>query len=130
MPVTPEDVAAGRAIFSLRNRPDAQVRSVALKSFPQIARWKSLTQFRLKVPEAMVWPKDRNTNDQKIWDSLPKELYDREGLIWQAEEVLLNGKWQRYYGFVGNHIIAKACPPKKLSTCGSLTAGRIRSTVS
>jgi hypothetical protein len=38
---------------------------------------------------------------------LPVERFDREGLIWQAEEVLQEGRWRRFYGFVGNHIIAK-----------------------
>ncbi len=38
---------------------------------------------------------------------LPRESFDREGRIWQAEEVLIQGRWKRFYGFVGNHIIAK-----------------------
>ena len=29
--------------------------------------------------------------------------YDISGKIWQAEEVQVNGKWQRYYGFAGRH---------------------------
>jgi len=32
---------------------------------------------------------------------------DQSGLIWQAEEVLQNGKWVRYYGFVGRHVLQK-----------------------
>ena len=55
----------------------------------------------------MEWPKDRTSRDAKAWAALPREAYDREGLIWQAEEVLQEGKWRRYYGFVGNHVIAK-----------------------
>jgi hypothetical protein len=106
-PATAEDVAASRAIFSLRDRPDAQVRIVPLEPYPHIARWNTLKQFPLRVPGVMEWPKDRTAADKKVWASLPKEPYDREGLIWQAEEVLLDGKWRRYYGFIGNHVIAK-----------------------
>ncbi len=106
-PATAEDVAAGRAIFSLRDKPDTQVRVVPLKPYPSIARWKTLTQFRLREPGVMEWPKDPNTEDRKVWESLPKEPFDREGLIWQAEEIQLGRKWRRYYGFVGNHVIAK-----------------------
>jgi hypothetical protein len=107
-PATAEDVAAGRAIFSLRDRPDAQVRVVPLKPYPRIARWKTLQQFPLLEPGVMEWPKDKATTEEKAWKSLPEEPFDREGLIWQAEEVLVDGTWRRYYGFVGNHVIAKA----------------------
>jgi hypothetical protein len=106
-PATPEDVAAGRAIFSLRDKPGAQVRVVPLKPYPSVARWKTLKQFLLREPGVMEWPKDENTADRKVWAGLPKEPFDREGLIWQAEEVQREGKWHRYYGFVGNHMIAK-----------------------
>src|SRR5262249_19620108 len=99
---TPDDVAAGRAVFSLRDGPDAQVRVVAMKLTPAIARWKSLKQFPLREPRPREWPK---ANEK--WDDMPKEEFDREGLIWQAEEVMIGGKWRRYYGFIGNHIIAK-----------------------
>jgi hypothetical protein len=106
-PATPEDVAAGRAIFSLGDKSGARVRVVPLDPYPNIARWKTLTQFRLREPGVMEWPEDPNTEDRKVWESLPKEPFDREGLIWQAEEIQLGGKWRRYYGFVGNHVIAQ-----------------------
>jgi hypothetical protein len=106
-PATVEDVTAGRAIFSLRGQENAQVRIVPLKRQPSIARWKTLKQFPLLEPSVMEWPSDKDTNDEKAWARLPKEPFDREGLIWQAEEVLVDGQWHRYYGFVGNHVIAK-----------------------
>jgi hypothetical protein len=34
------------------------------------------------------------------------------GLIWQAEEALVDGQWRRYYGFVGNHI--SKVPPEDI----------------
>ena len=106
-PAMPADVAAGRAIFSLRDRPDRQVRIVPTKPYPSIARWKTLKQYPLREPNVMEWLNDKEAQDPKVWERLPKELFDREGLIWQAEEVLLDGTWRRYYGFVGNHIISK-----------------------
>src|SRR5262249_4083833 len=33
--------------------------------------------------------------------------YHQSGHVWQAEEVLKDGKWQRYYGFVGSHRVAR-----------------------
>ena len=33
--------------------------------------------------------------------------HDQDGLVWQAEEVWKDGKWVRYYGFVGRHVVAK-----------------------
>jgi hypothetical protein len=105
-PATPEDVVAGRAIFSLRDRPDAQVRIVSLAPYPSIARWKTLSQFPLQQPQLLQWPKN-GTVDKKELDSLPHESFDREGTVWQAEEVLIGGTWHRFYGFVGSHIIAK-----------------------
>jgi hypothetical protein len=106
-PATAADVSAGHATFSLLDHDGNQVRVVPLKPYPHIARWKTLKKFPFRTPGAMEWPKDRSSRGQKVWESLPKELYDREGLVWQAEEVLRDGKWQRYYGFVGNHVIAK-----------------------
>jgi hypothetical protein len=106
-PATAEDVAAGRAIFSLCGQKDAKVRLVPLKRRPSIARWNALKRFPLLEPGVMEWPKEKDANDEKAWARLPKELFDREGLIWQAEEVLVDGKWYRYYGFVGHHVIAK-----------------------
>jgi hypothetical protein len=106
-PATVEDVAAGRAIFSLRGRENAQVRTVQRQRRPSIARWKTLKQFPLLEPGVMEWPSEKDANDEKVWARLPKEPFDREGLIWQAEEVLVDGRWHRYYGFVGHHVIAK-----------------------
>lgn len=101
-PATPEDVAAGRAIFSLRGRANAQVRIAQMKRLPCIARWKSLKQFPLREPRSLEWPENGPTANH-----LPQEAFDREGLVWQAEETLVDGRWHCYYGFVGNHTISK-----------------------
>jgi hypothetical protein len=106
-PATEKDVAAGRAIFSLLGVSNAQVRVVPLKPFPHMARWKTLKMFRLREPVPMAPSQASVGLSFAQIDALPRESFDREGRIWQAEEVLIDGKWHRYYGFVGNHIIAK-----------------------
>jgi hypothetical protein len=35
-------------------------------------------------------------------------VYENQGRVWQAEEGLVGGKWQRFFGFVGAHCIARA----------------------
>lgn len=87
-----DDVASGRAIFSLADI-GAERRTVPLTMFPHIARWKTLKTFPLSP-----------TVDK---DGTQHERFDQKGYVWQAEEVLVDGKWQRFYGFVGRHIIAK-----------------------
>ena len=106
-PATANDVAAGRAIFSLLGASNAQVRVVPLKPFPHIARWKTLKAFRLL--ESVPMSPGNAATDLSVAqiNALPRENFDREGRIWQAEEMLVDGKWHRYYGFVGNHIVAK-----------------------
>jgi hypothetical protein len=47
-----------------------------------------------------------------IWTGRP----DRPGgMVWQAEEVLVDGTWQRFFGFTGNSYIAGASPMQKVS---------------
>ncbi len=94
-PATPDDATAGRAIFSLA-ATGAQVRIVALPILPQMARWKTLTEF----PVNTTGPSDTRPGQ-------PTTAYDCAGYIWQAEEVRVDGGWQRFYGFVGNHVVAK-----------------------
>jgi hypothetical protein len=106
-PATAEDAAAGRAIFSLRDWAGTQVRVVPLKPFPSIARWKTLERFRLRNPVVIVPPGAQTDISGEKLKTFPHESFDREGRIWQAEEVLIDGQWRRFYGFVGNHIIAR-----------------------
>jgi hypothetical protein len=40
-----------------------------------------------------------------IWKAKP--LGEGYGRIWQAEEAMEGGRWQRYYGFVGQHEIVR-----------------------
>jgi hypothetical protein len=84
-PATDDDVAAGRAIFSLRSL--GRVRPVPLDSPGQRATWFTSRQepYRQTIGAKHVL------------------AYSNRGRIWQAEEVEVEGRWQRYYGFVGDH---------------------------
>jgi hypothetical protein len=44
-------------------------------------------------------------------------VYAQEGLVWQAEEDFEGGKWKRYYGFVGKHVIAQV-PAEDIELAG------------
>lgn len=94
-PATDADVAATRAIFSLSGGP---VRIVSLPAWPAQAKWKTLKDFPVQYQGA---------TDSKTGVTTYDDDFLNKGFIWQAEEVQVNGKWERYYGFVGAHSIAK-----------------------
>jgi hypothetical protein len=78
-PATKEDVRTGRAIFSLEG--EGEIRRVELPSVPVKAKG---------IPP----------------EEAPGGAAE-EGWVWQAEEVRKGGQWERYYGFVGGHVIAR-----------------------
>ena len=86
-PATPEDVAHGRAIFSL----NGTTRICKIPPFPISAQRPDSPQDPVK------WSGDNGIT----------YTYDTSGKIWQAEEVLVDGNWQRYYGFAGRHQLEK-----------------------
>jgi hypothetical protein len=90
-PATPDDVRAGRAVFSLSG--EGETRVVALASGnPVRARWIALKSF----------PVDHSASvDPTLGDFL------QDGWVWQAEEVLKGNRWERFYGFVGHATIAR-----------------------
>jgi hypothetical protein len=84
-PATAEDVREARAIFSLEGEGD--VRAAAMPSrFPIRA---------LPSTGAAAAPDAAGRVDR------------REGWVWQAEEVLRDGRWERSYGFAGPGTIAR-----------------------
>ena len=97
-PATADDVAAGRAIFSLDGK-GAEVRRIALTSFPIDARWTKLEVFPNEPPI------------MRMYDAEGHEHPNIEGLqtgrVWQAEEVREGDRWRRYYGFVGRHALTR-----------------------
>jgi len=48
----------------------------------------------------------------------------QSGYVWQAEEQLQDGKWQRYYGFVGSGVITRSAPKNSPFTKDDDWAGR------
>jgi hypothetical protein len=83
------------AVFSLEGEGERRVWK--LPDFPLYARWPALK----KYPYAS-YSADAQTGEQKTWTA-----FHNEGLVWQAEEVLKDGQWKRYYGIVGPHEITK-----------------------
>jgi hypothetical protein len=75
-PATQADLTAGLAIFSMEGQGERKVSP--LPNVPMHGRWTRM------APTGS----------------------DQEGTIWQAEDVLVAGKWQRYYGFLGKNCLA------------------------
>lgn len=93
-PATVEEAKRGQAIFALGDTE--KVRVVKLAGLPMKARW---TAYKGGRSIESVW-------DTKQKRTIYQVKHDQQGLIWQAEEVFQAGKWQRYYGFVGRHVVA------------------------
>ena len=94
-PATPADVRRGDAVFSLAGR--GEVRVCKMPRLPLVAGWK--TQADHPVPRSE-------------WDAASKTFkfvtgYEQDGVVWQAEELKVGGRWRRYYGFVGSRGLAK-----------------------
>jgi len=83
-PASTEELRSGTAIFSLPS--DHERRAVDLPEFPTRARW---------------------LDYKKIQTSLKDKEFEQDGWVWQAEETLHNGKWERSYGFVGTGVIVQ-----------------------
>jgi hypothetical protein len=93
-PATPAQVQAGEAIFSFAGETGKA--SVALlPAFPLKARW--------------VANKRHPYDQQGVRDGqqFSERRYYQDGWIWQAEDLEVNGKTQRYYGFVGRFETAR-----------------------
>jgi hypothetical protein len=91
-PATPDDVKLGHAIFSL----SGTTRICQMPSFP-IEAWR---------PNRKTDPSE---GSETTADGASKSIimYNTEGRVWQAEEVLRDGKWDRYYGFIGRYQLEK-----------------------
>ena len=91
-PATPQDVKDGLAIFSLAGRS----RSVDSLHLPLTALWTTLKDRPYEIED----PGPDGSVKKSIW-------YDTEGRVCQAEEVFADGKWQRFYGYVGPYRLDK-----------------------
>jgi hypothetical protein len=113
-PATLDDVRQARAIFSLEGQ--GEVRPAKVPELPIRARWITL----------MNTPIEYQNGDGTVG-----RKYDQDGWIWQAEEVRKGDRWERSYGFVGHHVIARV-PASEIelsdgrftsNTWGRLSAG-------
>ena len=90
-PATPGDVASARAIFSLEGQ--GETRLASMPGLPQPASWVNLKDSPVGGTSA---------------DGVKHLAYDTDGYVWQAEEVKKGDAWERFYGFVGHHVIGRA----------------------
>jgi hypothetical protein len=94
-PATTLEAHQGLALFALGN--EEKTRVYQLPSYPLKAKWVTLKDFPYTVQEF----------NPKLKQSFTRTDFHQHGFVWQAEEVFRDGKWQRYFGFVGLHIVAK-----------------------
>ena len=92
-PATPAEVASGKAIFSF----EPQSRLWKMRAYPMRAR----------MPTLQVVPGTTESWDIKTKKPTYAKVWQQEGFVWQAEEAIENGKWTRYFGFVGPGFIGK-----------------------
>jgi hypothetical protein len=93
-PATAKYVRDGKAVFSLAGEGEARL--VRRLKLPIEARWVTLKNRPHRV----------HTTDRDGVVTYPT-MYEQDGRVVQAEEVLKDGKWQRYYGFVGCNRVAR-----------------------
>jgi hypothetical protein len=107
-PATPEDARKGEAIFSLAGQ--GRVRVSKMPKLPRGARWITLKDYPVL------------NDDWGASGKLKRTIgYEQDGVIWQAEEVQADGRWQRYYGFVGRYGLAKV-PAEEIEISTPLVA--------
>ncbi len=94
-PATTTEVEQGKAIFALP--AGAESRLVSLPSFPLPAIWITLKKY----------PTEQSTYDPVTRKEVMVAGYDQNVKIWQAEEQRVGGVWQRWYGIVGKHEVAR-----------------------
>jgi len=103
-PASKRDVAEGRAIFRLKGRK-RRVWPMAMR--PMKAKWITLKDYPYRATS--IHP-ETGKREHHV-------SYHQGGSIWQAEEVLVKGEWQRFYGFVGPYCIAKV-PAEEIEFSG------------
>ena len=93
-PATRDEVRRHEAIFSLES--DGPARVVKLPERPQPAQWITLHE----IPT--------EGNRYRAGRYVQEKGFLQDGQVWQAEEVRVDGRWRRFYGFTGAHRVAKA----------------------
>lgn len=90
-PATLEQELAGTAIFSLAGKGETRV--LPLPALPQNAA-------------RLVSGRPRGF-DAAVKSTEPDGRFREPGKVWQAEEVLTDGKWQRWFGFAGGNSVVR-----------------------
>jgi hypothetical protein len=90
-PATADDVRRGLAIFTLEGEGEARL--AALPARPLPAKWVTLKDY----PEQQELYSATGEHETRV-------VFDQDGLVWQAEEVRKNGRWDRFYGFAGRRL--------------------------
>ena len=88
-PATENDVKQHRAIFAL----DGERRVLKMPAFPITAYWSPHGIGPAVLREKHGWP--HSSDNVAI------------GTVWQAEEQLVDGKWERWFGFAGAGRVAR-----------------------
>ncbi len=68
-----------------------------MPAFPQKAKWLTLTD----TPVVRTYAAEGTTA------AVTRREYDTDGYVWQAEEVRKGDRWERFYGFVGHHVVGR-----------------------
>ena len=117
-PAAAKEAESVQAIFSLENQGERRlVKSLTL---PMKAKWVTLKKY----------PWDQGYYDTAKGEGGVRVAYLQDCWVWQAEEVLVNGQWQRYYGVVGPHQVGKVAaseiefPSEPVWSWSSLSARR------
>ncbi len=93
-PASVDDVAKGLAIFAL----DGERRQWAMPEYPLSVRWEALR----------TSPVTSRTYNSTTGVTTATKSWRNEGFVWQAEEARVDGKWVRWFGFVGPGYLGKA----------------------
>jgi hypothetical protein len=70
------------------------------------------------------YPRASATWNSKTKKSVQHISYHQDGHVWQAEEVLVDGQWQRFFGFVGRYCVAKV-PAEEIEFPGVYSWNRL-----
>lgn len=105
-PATQDEVEQSRAIFSL----PAERRLVKLPTFPVKASWTTLRNHP-------------SLNNEVDADGKPATRVDyfTDGKVFQAEEALVDGHWERFFGFVGQNHMEKVPAAEIEFSSGTMT---------
>ena len=105
-PATNRDYEAGKAIFCLEGQ--SKTRTWQLPASP----------YTEEITATWRLPKDKEHSEERPSvegiSGKARKYLGGHGRVYQAEEVLEDGQWRRYVGFVGKYLVAKV-PAEEIS---------------